>query len=663
MTAGEDTARGREPDVTLLARAALYAFLAGFGLALGVWLLFLPDLQSYSSNNVLAHRSVWRVLGGCAGVGVAFVVLPGLYWQRLRTRLATEQVHRLASVLLPLSLAFAVPPFFQLALWRGKETLFCSSVLLWGFTLERSLRVAFAAWPPTSLGADLKRLVPRLVNAAPHVVVGLLTVGFFYYMSYYTVLRHLQLETRAYDLGVYDNTFWNLLRGEWFYSSPCLGMRGSQIMYHATFTAYVLLPFYALYQRAESLLIIQAALCALAAVPLYGLVRRRLGSPWMGVAFVAAYFLYAPGHGSIFYDFHFLTISPFFVLTTLYFFETRAKLWLWVSLGLALANREDMGIGLAGAFLFYLISGERPWAALVGGIVSMAYVVFTKFWLMPLHATSQADSFIYAYEAFTTRDAPGYAGAIRTWFTNPYFLASHVLTEEKFAYSLVVLGPVLLLPLRNPRVWLFLILGAITTLLSFGYPPLLGTSFQYTAQWTAYIFAASAICISTWHAEPSFEARKAAATVAVLLVSIVMSHNFGAFARGNGFRGGFSTVSFEFSEAQRAELADLRAIAAQIPKSASVTVTERELPHLSNRHDCFTLRNEIRGHYGSDYVLLRVADCRQGSAKGVMTDVIQSREYGMVETRGPFQLWKKGADQSRNAEGAEALRIPLPAGG
>jgi hypothetical protein len=154
----------------------------------------------------------------------------------------------------------------------------------------------------------------------------------------------------------------------------------------------------------------------------------------------------------------------------------------------------------------------------------------------------------------------------------------------------------------------------------------------------------------------------AAATGAMLAASLMMSHNFGAFVHDNGFRGGFWKMSWELTETHRSELADLRYLAAKIPQEASLTVTERELPHVSNRHDCFTLRNHIRGHYGSDYVLLRTTDCRGGSAKGVMTEVIQSGEYGHLETRGPFQLWKKGADQSGNAAAARALGIPLRPG-
>ena len=143
----------------------------------------------------------------------------------------------------------------------------------------------------------------------------------------------------------------------------------------------------------------------------------------------------------------------------------------------------------------------------------------------------------------------------------------------------------------------------------------------------------------------------------MLAVSLVMGHRFGAFVEGNGFKGGFLEMSWEFTEKDRSELADLRALIAKIPKDASVTVSEYESPHVSNRHNAYTLS---RGHNGSDYVLLRTSEGRGGSSHNTMVEVVKSGQYGILETRGPFQLWKKGADHKGNREAARALGISLP---
>ncbi|MBN1607163.1 MAG: DUF2079 domain-containing protein [Polyangiaceae bacterium] len=657
---GHPTSPGEAlPLATLLARAGLFLSFIGAGVAMGVWFLLRRDLVTYAKDNALIEGSAWDLLISSGATAAACSAAAGVYCLIVRTRQSVKQVHRVASMLLPLSLVFALPLFFRLELWKNRELFFSSTVLIWGFVLERSLRIAVEAWPRSSILADLRLLYPRLVRWAPFTLVTLMVLGYFAYMSYGTLLRHYQMVTRSYDIGIYNNTFWNLLHGELFYSSPCLGMRGSQLQYHATLTAYLLLPFYALYPHTEALIVIQAALCSLAGFPLYGIVRRRLDSPWLGVAFVAAYCLYGPAHGAMFYDFHFLTISTPFVITALYCFETRKRLWFWIALALALLDREDLGIGLSAVFLSYLIAGERPRVALVAGIVSIGYAAFGKFVFMPLFSHSLADSFLYAYKEYTTTDAPGFSGVVRTWLTNPYFFASRVLNEEKFTYFLIVMVPVLLLPLRHPRTWLFLAMGGLITVFSYAYPPLLEISFQYTAAWTAFIFVASAIAISTWREEVAGWARIRAAVVAMVVVGVLMSYRFGAFVRDNGFVGGFLEMTWDYTDTDRQELADLRALIARIPPDASVTVSEYELPHVSSRRDCFTLS---RGHSSSDYVLVRISEGRAaGSAShATMAEVVNSGEYGILETRGAFQLWKRGADRRHNREAARALGLTLP---
>ena len=355
------------PLATLLTRTGLFLAFVGAGVATGIQLLQRRDLVTYSKENTLIEASGWDLLLTSALTVLVLSAAAGVYCLIHRTRQAVAQVHRVASMLLPLSLVFALPVFFRLELWKNRELFFASSVLIWGLVLERALRIAIEAWPRMNTLADLRLLYPRLVRSAPFAVVVMMALGFFVYISYGTLLRHYQMNTRSYDLGIYNNAFWNLLRGELFYASPVLGMRGSHLQYHASLTGYLLLPFYALYQRSEAILVIQSALCSLAAFPLYGIVRRRLDSRWLAVAFVAAYFLYGPAHGAIFYDFHFLTISPVFVITVLYCFETRKGVWFWIALAIALMDREDLGIGLSAAFLAYLIAGERPRVAAVAG--------------------------------------------------------------------------------------------------------------------------------------------------------------------------------------------------------------------------------------------------------------------------------------------------------
>jgi len=222
-------------------------------------------------------------------------------------------------------LVFVLPFLFDWHVFQGHELSCALTGAVFGIALEHCLRVSFSALrcpAAVQLWSETCRHNPRLVRWVPGVLIGTMAVFFAVYFSHYTLLHHYRLQTQSLDLAVYDNEFWNLLRGKWFKISPSLGRTGTHMAYHAEFVAYLLAPFYALRQKASTLLIMQAVLCGAGAIPIFLIARRRLDSAVAGLAFAYAYIVYGPLHGPIFYDFHFLTLAPFFVGWVLYFFES-----------------------------------------------------------------------------------------------------------------------------------------------------------------------------------------------------------------------------------------------------------------------------------------------------------------------------------------------------
>ena len=123
----------------------------------------------------------------------------------------------------------------------------------------------------------------------PCPVASTLTVAvclaLFAHFAYFAMLRHHQMRTEGYDLGIFDNMMWQLTHGGWFRSAPAFGPEGNHLHRHTTFGAVFLVPIYAIWPRAETLLVLQAAFAASTPIPLYLLGRRLLGSPWLGLLF------------------------------------------------------------------------------------------------------------------------------------------------------------------------------------------------------------------------------------------------------------------------------------------------------------------------------------------------------------------------------------------
>jgi uncharacterized membrane protein len=665
QTTGTPASRETPTDLPVEARlvGALLRFaLIGVSIALAVWwmrdeqrVLHVVSNQTTADERKLAMKLMLYGAVACTTIPLLYVVvyrivrkawLPAIDWVVFVSRLCA-----------PLLMTFLLPPLFDWKVFQGHDLLLGLTATFFGLGLERSFRATFTALFSSRVGSWPVLVVarwPRVAKHAPIWSVAALATGFAIFFSYYTVLQHRRLGTRSWDMGIFDNMMWNLIRGHWFKASPDLGPTGSHIQYHATFDAYLFAPFYAIYQKPETLLVLQATLAGFAAIPIYLIAKRRLDSRLGGFCLAIAYLLYAPLHSPIFYDFHFFTTAPFFVTWVLYFFETNRRAWLVVSWIVALLLREEISAGLSMAALLYLFSGKRVRWALIGGLLSAVYFVLVKFWIMPMHRSAgpDAQTFVWVFVGLLPPGETSYAGVLQTVVINPLYTLMTLLEFDKLTYILMLFGPVLLLPLRHRLTWMLFLPGALFTLLSTGYKPVIQPSFQYTSNFNQYLFFAAAVAIGALATRPDGRVLKASALAALLLTSTVFSFQNGAIFQRNSFRGGFGQVSFSWTKADAKRLAQLRELIAMIPKDASVAATEMEAPHVTGRENCYTIRFFT---YDADYLLANLDEVSWGTSLTNMRAAIQTKRYGFVASRGRFGLWSRKASHKRDEEGLKLL--------
>jgi len=638
--------------------------LFGVGASLAVFFVSASygRLLEHVISNLMDRATRDLLVLSMAGAGLVCAALPLAYAAHQGfSEQALARLLKLSRVLSPLLLVFPLPVLFDYHWTQRNEWAFVLAAALFGLGLERSLRGAFQAidWAPVrAYFARAVRRSPRAFARAPFVVVCAMAIFVGGYFSYFTILNHYRLGTMSWDLAIFDNLMWNLIRGSWFFASPDLGRSGSHIQFHANFIAYLFAPFYALYQRAESLLVMQSVLVAAAAFPFYLLAKHKLGSAWGAVVIVYAYLVHAPMHAPTFYDFHFLTTAPFWVGWIFYFYETQQRGWLTVFFILGLLLREDVSAGLAAFGLFQLFCGHRPRWALVIGITSAVYFVVIKFVIMPLHRTwSDVNSFTWMFQTLIPPGESGFSGVLRTLVSNPIFTFNSLLDIDKLTYIIKMFGPVLILPLRHPKTWLLFIPPAMFTLLSAGYKPLYQTFFQYTSNYTPYVFYSAVICLAHFRDQDAAlglrRYRTEAGLVAILFAATIFSYSHGALFQRNTFQGGFRRIEFKISPEDRKRHDELYQLIAMIPKDASVAATEVEAPHVSARHFCFTMRF---AHDNADYLLINIDEAQSGATKTQVAAALATNKYGFVAQRGRVQLWKRDGSQEKNPEGRKALR-------
>lgn len=653
----------RTPAESRLVASAILLFGVGASVASAVYLTGYDRVLEHITSNAMDKPARDSLLMAMAGAGALLVLLGAVYLAVRRfSDAALTSLLRAARIISPLLVVFPLPVLFDYRWTQRNEWAFVLAAGLFGLGLERTLRLSLGAihW------ADLRdwharsvRRHPRLHAAAPTLVLTLMVVSAATYLGYFTVLNHYRLGTASWDLAIFDNIMWNLIRGSWFAASPDLGRTGSHIQFHANFLFYLYAPFYALYQRAETLLVIQAVTVTTAAIPLYLIAKRRIGSPWAALVIAYAYLIHAPMHGPVFYDFHDATLAPFWIAWVVYFYEVERKGWLIATWICAMLLREDVSAVLSAGCLFHLTQGKRARWALIGGVVSALYFFVVKFIVMPLHRTwSDANSFTWMFQGLIPPGETGFKGVLRTVGSNPIFTFNSLLEQDKLTYIVKMMGPVLVLPFRHPRVWILFIPSAMFTLLSWGYKPLYQTFFQYTSTYSAYIFFAACVTMSWWRQRDAAVGEKAfrvpAAVLAIFATATVYSYSHGAMLQRESFVGGFRQIRFEISKDDQRRHRDLYELIKMIPRTASVAATEMEAPHVSNRHFCFTLRFTYED---ADYLLMNLDEARSGSTNQIVKGAIATGKYGYVGRRGNFALWKRGGEQSRNDQGKQALGI------
>lgn len=405
------------------------------------------------------------------------------------------------------------------------------------------------------------------------------------YVSYHAILNHYALGTAAYDLGIYENVFWNSIHGRWFASA--LELPGNHLGVHTTFVLVLFFPIYALFPATETLLVLQTVALGLAAWPLYLLARRALGSA-AALAFGAIYLTHPAIGGANFDDFHALAFAPglFFAVVWAWRAERRRLFWLFVVL--LLSVREDVSplVLLLGVSMW--IGGERRRGAAVAATGAAAWVALEVGWL---GAFGHPHDFTRYYSALI----PSGGGL------DPLFVARHVLSGDKLLYVFQIFAPLAFLCFLGLEGWLLTSYGLAMSLLA-SHEPLFHIGFHYPLILLPPAFVATILILE--RRSRSWRRRSLAAAGALALVTC---YRYGMIYPRHDFMGGFRPVDFHYSESERERHRELVELVAMIPPAASVTASEILVPHVARRRQIETIRYALRrpGRRYDYYLVLR----------------------------------------------------------
>ena len=502
--------------------------------------------------------------------------------------------------------------------------------------------------------------------------------------SYFTCLKHYTFSSYPWDLGIFNQAFYSTLHGKLFYYTVenYVNVEGSYFAIHFSPILFLLIPFYAINPRPETLLILQSCILALGALPLYLLAREVMKDKKSAFLTGLVYLLYPAIHGANWFDFHQQAFYPFLMFSMYYFFikkrwipytlltfltlmvmEWSAFMVILLAANLLLMefgsnfykSLKDKGIS---AFIRYLVTKRESIILTSTALLGVAWWYFVSYLqgLFPLNPTFK--QVIRAISTFRMLFG-GERGDFQPLFSIPQYVLMYpqrafdaLLFDYhiKFLYIVLLLGPLLFIPLRS-RLFLSVVILLIPCLLAnerLWY--MIGN--QHPLHIIPFVFLAFVDGFKSVNGRKLGRSLITAALLFIISTSPIspMSHAFLGEAQLLWYPESRLAVNEDVRLGH--QLIDL------IPANASVLATYTLFPHVSSRLNAYViplwgpLSHETAEYISelidkSDFVLMRIDECREGvdleSANlYVLGRVGNDPSFGLYAISNKIVLFKRG---------------------
>ena len=504
----------------------------------------------------------------------------------------------------------------------------------------------------------------------PRLLLALVILTYFAYYGSYAVQRHLTFETGAFDVGVYAQPLWNYLNGNDFVVTIQKDNGLLRWANHVEPILFLILPIYWLRPEPTTILLIQVGAIALAGLPLFGIATRRLGSQWVALLIVIAFFLMPAVQSVTLFDFHAVAMAPLFLLSAIYWLdvalESRGRsFWLWperpaqsspingrrayiltaLFFVLALSTKEDISLHV---FMIgvYLLIFRRLWpegsVLTVTGLVWF-YVTFQL--IIPAFRTGGGESIFISW--FETLGETPLEIALSP-LTAPDKVIALVFRADSIAPLAMLTVPFLLLP------WLGLPLFGLTApslaFVLLGQNPTLRQleTWHYAAPMLAFVALgtidglARLQMITGWlgtrFKQPTLSRIAQVALPLLVIIAAGVYHNLR----------GYSPLSrlAEWPE-QTAHHALGRELAQQVPDDAPVLAQAQLIPHISHRYDLAIWSGPLIADY--EYIWIDLSHHKlpnRFNAHGdFLTGMIIEHRFGAIAAQDGYLILKRDAER------------------
>lgn len=428
--------------------------------------------------------------------------------------------------------------------------------------------------------------------------ISLFTVISFVLVALIGIYRYASYSAPNFDFGIWCNMFHNMKETGLPVTTCERDELLSHFAVHFSPIYYLMLPFYVVVPRPETLQVLQAAVLYSGVIPLCLMAGRKGLSDKKTVILSVVYCAYPAIATGTFYDLHENCFLLPLLLWVFYFFEKEKNVPMWTCVFLTLLVKEDAFIYILifAVYTFFARKKKLPSIVLAGSSVLYFVIVST---LMKAYG----NGIMTSRYANLSLDGSLF-GVIKTVIFNPSFLMTQLFETSKAGMDKVLYVTLLMLPLcflpfatKKLSVYVLSVPVLLNIITMYAYQP--NINYQYSFGITAFLLYAAVINL----AELSEGAKQY--TIGISLVSGVLL--FSMLACGN--LGYYSNRYYDNKEVtDRINYA----LSEVLPKDESVAASAFLLPHIADRSEIYqTKYHKVGDNYKTDisYVVL---DMRAG---------------------------------------------------
>ena len=467
-------------------------------------------------------------------------------------------------------------------------------------------------------------------------------VLFFLFVSVWTVCRVRSFSVPTFDFGIFAQMFHSMKTTGLPITTVERDGALSHFAVHVSPVYYLLLPFYLIVPRPETLQVLQAAVLASAVIPLWKLGQHHNLKPMLRFGLCLLLLLYPAYSGGTSYDIHENAFLTPLLLWLFYGIDRRNGFITALAAILTLMVKEDAAVYVAVVAIFLLLrtllKPDKKWGLIAGSLLLMGAVAW--FVAVTGYLAESGDGVMtYRYDNFMYDDSDSLLTVIKAVLLCPMKAVFECVDPQKLKFIGLTLGALAFLPVCTRRYErLVLLIPYVLVNLMTDYKYQFDIFFQYTFGSTACLIYLVLVNLADWKVDWQ--------RLAALGLALVISGScFAVQVVPKAMRyQKYCNVNADYYRS-------LRTVLDEIPEGASAAATTYYTTYLSQRDVLYDIRYASKEHVLScEYIAVGVTDknCLKNYAvsgeQGYENFVALLRSEGYVkiaEYEGKLEIYRK----------------------